>query len=591
MNFPDQRPDLRYDFRYTENSTYARAARLVVGHTDRGLVVDLGCGAGVLGLALAEAGYDYLGVDLDADAVGAARERGIAAEVIDLADIDDAIEPLRSFIGGRRIAAVSLLDVVEHLPEPDRTMGAIARLVDSLAGDAGAPLLVVSIPNVTHADLGAKLVTGRWDVTEVGLLDDTHITLFSEERLVDVMTRAGFVEVAADDNVHDRTEQEFPLDHPAIGRVTVLARFLRGLRRQGGSGPETYQFIRCYRRATVAERDERTAALAPRPTGRADDRAPHRDQPFLSVVVRTRGDRASLLDALTSLAAQTDDDFEVLVMVHHDDPSATVRVQRDVDGFAAEFSDRVRVVPVREGRRSRPLNVAIGIAVGRYIALLDDDDLATADWVERFRSGVVESPGTIVRAPCVLQWTSRADGGPDGTVISGFEAPYPVGFDYLDHVRRNRSPSCSYAVPLAAVRALGIGFDEDLEACEDWKFLMDVARWTGVTDVADPERPTATSIYRRSRDGGGSDGVVDPERWSRDHLAVAAHLAAEPSIVPAGSLMKVRQLYEVIEQRDEAIVALQNRVDALERSRIWALTAPLRRLAGLRSKLMVRRGE
>lgn len=581
------RPELRYDFGYTANSTYARAARLVAHDAEPGLVVDLGCGVGVFGLALAEAGFDYLGLDLDADAVAAACERGIDAAVLDLSDIGAATAPIADRVNGRRVVAVSLLDVVEHLPEPDRTMEAVAGLVDSLATVDGPPLLVVSIPNVTHADLGAKLVTGRWDVTEVGLLDDTHITLFSEERLVDVMTRAGFVEVSADDNVHDRTEQEFPLDHPAIGRTTVLARFLRSLRRRAGGDAETYQFIRCYRRAGDAERDELTAALAPRATGRADDPARRHDGAFLSVVVRTRGDRASLIDALTSLAAQTDDDFEVLVMVHHDDPDVVARVQRSVDAFAVDFSARVRVVAVREGRRSRPLNAALVEASGRYLAMLDDDDVVTADWVERFRDGAEESPGTIVRAPCVLQWTERSAGG--AVAVTGFEDPYPARFDYFDHVRRNRSPSCSYAVPLAAVRAFGVEFDEHLDACEDWKFLMDIARWTGVTDAVGSDRPTATSIYRRSRDGGGSDGIIDTEHWARDHMAVAAHLAAEPSIVPAGSLLKIRQLYETIEQREAEIVALANRVDALERSRVWKLTAPARRLAGLRSKLSRRR--
>jgi hypothetical protein len=44
-------------------------------------------------------------------------------------------------------------------------------------------------------------------------------------------------------------------------------------------------------------------------------------------------------------------------------------------------------------------------------------------------------------------------------------------------------------------------------------------------------------------------------------------------------------LTDEIEQRDEMIAALTNRVEALERSRAWRLTAPVRRLTALRSRL------
>jgi SAM-dependent methyltransferase len=42
---------------------------------DRGLVVDLGCGSGILSQALAEAGYDVLGIDISPAMIALARER------------------------------------------------------------------------------------------------------------------------------------------------------------------------------------------------------------------------------------------------------------------------------------------------------------------------------------------------------------------------------------------------------------------------------------------------------------------------------------------------------------------------------------
>lgn len=42
---------------------------------DRGLVIDLGCGSGILAQALAAAGYDILGIDLSAAMIALARQR------------------------------------------------------------------------------------------------------------------------------------------------------------------------------------------------------------------------------------------------------------------------------------------------------------------------------------------------------------------------------------------------------------------------------------------------------------------------------------------------------------------------------------
>ena len=42
---------------------------------DGGLVVDLGCGSGILSQAMAEAGYDVLGIDISPAMIALARER------------------------------------------------------------------------------------------------------------------------------------------------------------------------------------------------------------------------------------------------------------------------------------------------------------------------------------------------------------------------------------------------------------------------------------------------------------------------------------------------------------------------------------
>lgn len=549
--------ELRYDFGFTWTSTYARAARLIASSVRSGTVVDLGAGVGSQAEPLDHFGFGYIGLDVDPANVEAMRERGRSAAVVDLTgdDVVDRVIAALSDLGlsdDEPIAAVTMLDVVEHLPDPARVLGVVRTLVERLATRRPdeAPLFVVSIPNVAHLDIAAKLLGGRWDVTDVGLLDDTHITLFDEARLEREMHHAGFAECGRSDVVYPVTEQRFPVDLPGQGETT-LAAFLRDLHLRGTTAGETYQFVRAYR---VLPGVDEAPGLGTSAAPEADDAVEAVEPaPFLSVVVRTRGDRSSLTDTLTALAAQDDDDLEVLLMVHAPDDAAgdeaLAAVTPTVAAYPGRFRDRVHVHRVVGGGRSRPLNEALAVARGRYLGVLDDDDVVTGDWVGAFRRAAEREPGRIVRSRCVVQWMDEAANGvADFAAVSGFEAPYPDDFDLLDHIRANRSPTCSYAVPMEAVRTLGARYDEDLRVCEDWGFLLDLARFVGVAGD-----DAVTSVYRRWRGDGGSAGAEAERVWIDDHWKVVADLDTTPTLVPAGSLARIHRLYEYVERLEREL--------------------------------------
>ncbi len=266
--------------------------------------------------------------------------------------------------------------------------------------------------------------------------------------------------------------------------------------------------------------------------------------PFCSVVVRTQGTRRSLIDTLVALAAQTDRSFEVLLMVHHDDASLVERLRTVVDSFDNDFARTVSVHQVITEGRSAPLNAALTLATGRYLAVIDDDDIVTTQWVAVFRRMSERQPGALVRAGCVVQYIERrATPLLDFEVVSGFNAEYPDTMDFVDSVRTNRSPLCAFAVPLDTVREHGIVFDDTLRVCEDWKFQLDVARLAGV--VSDP---TITSVYRKWRGSGGSEAAEERDVWITDHERVVDDLDHVPTEFPPGTLRRVHDLYTRIEQ-------------------------------------------
>lgn len=250
-----------------------------------------------------------------------------------------------------------------------------------------------------------------------------------------------------------------------------------------------------------------------------------------TVIVRTQGRRPrALRDALGSLAAQTHADFDVVVVVHGaDDTAAAVRASLQ----EAIVPPRITVASVEGGGRSRPLNAGLDLATGDYVCVLDDDDLATSDWLAAFARGATAGPGTLIRAVTGSQeWTT------DGTQepvrpIGEIEHPFAAEFDLLAHMSRNDTPICAVALPRTLMNDLGIRFDEDLPVFEDWDLLMRVAMVAGVTSIAEE-----TSLYRRL-DHGNAHTAEDEEVWQKAHAAVIDRLSSRPVLLPAGDARRL----------------------------------------------------
>jgi LmbE family N-acetylglucosaminyl deacetylase len=238
--------------------------------------------------------------------------------------------------------------------------------------------------------------------------------------------------------------------------------------------------------------------------------------PFLSVVVRTQGYRlVELQDNLMSLACQTSRDFEVLLAGHDLDAHRVVEVDSVVAAFPAEFRSRVRRLQVTGGNRSRPLNEAIDRAAGRYVAFLDDDDVAFGRWVEAFQRVAVAHPGSVVWTQVVWQgvepvWCE------DRKTWPAIEPPqlFVPEFDLFAHLRENGTPNCGLAVPVECFRDEGVRFREDLPVFEDWDLVLQLAQLR-------PIRSTngVTALYRRGSKG--NSGVLHPpEEWESARVEV-----------------------------------------------------------------------
>lgn len=147
-------------------------------------ILDIGCGAGAFaGLVKgrsAETPPEIWGIEMDPTAAA------LAGRNLDRVMVGDAHTILPG-LPTEHFDCVVLNDVLEHLLEPGDLL---ARLGPALKPEA---VLVASIPNVRYffnvVDLA---VHGRWDYTDEGILDRTHLRFFTRGSMIRMFQEAGF---------------------------------------------------------------------------------------------------------------------------------------------------------------------------------------------------------------------------------------------------------------------------------------------------------------------------------------------------------------------------------------------------------------
>ena len=253
------------------------------------------------------------------------------------------------------------------------------------------------------------------------------------------------------------------------------------------------------------------------------------DAPFLSVLMRTQGKRDEMLkEALLSLEAQSDRDFEVILVIHRATDADKNRTLALLDSLSPLFKSQLTYRFLDTGTRSAPLNLALSVARGRYIAMLDDDDVVFENWVENFRKSAEAHDGMAIRCYGMTQfWT--ADTASDGHVsLQSAFAPQPTycePFDLQKHFTENYTPISCVALPRACHSVFGISFDETLTTAEDWDFLMRCVLICGVHDTKE-----ITFLYRLWQNAESSHTLHQEKEWLANRAYIMNKLNQIPYI-------------------------------------------------------------
>ncbi|WP_435181727.1 glycosyltransferase family 2 protein [Halorussus sp. AFM4] len=201
--------------------------------------------------------------------------------------------------------------------------------------------------------------------------------------------------------------------------------------------------------------------------------------PVVSVVIPTYNRADRLADAVGTVAEQTYDPIELVVVDDYSDVPVADHLDDDVaDRFAA--FEVIRHDENRGGAAAR--NTGMRAATGDYVALLDDDDRwepeKVARHVERFREGDV---GLVTSGSKVLD-----DDGNEIQRKTRFDMPRERDALTKTLLCKNVVGSCSAVMVDADVVEATGGFDERFPSWQDLEWYVRLSRHCRFGAVSEP---------------------------------------------------------------------------------------------------------
>ena len=150
---------------------------------DRVRILDVGCGTGSLTDVLTRGkGAKVYGIEPDSARAEVAKSRGI--------DVFCGVLSEEYLKNREPFDVVLFADVLEHVPDP----AALLRLAAMALKPQGTVL--ISVPNVAHWSMRLHLLRGRFDYTEIGICDATHLRWFTLKTIKGLLKSQGFEVVA-----------------------------------------------------------------------------------------------------------------------------------------------------------------------------------------------------------------------------------------------------------------------------------------------------------------------------------------------------------------------------------------------------------
>ncbi len=304
-------------------------------------VLELGAAVGYLSEYLSQrAACNLDAVELDPDMAREARRYCNRFLVCDLQR-----EILGRHFPGQYYDYVILADVLEHLSDPARVL----RQLPGLLRPGGR--LLVSVPNTAYAGLILELISGDLRYRPEGLLDRTHVRLFTRASILRLLEDCAF-------RVESIAPVPLPYEHSEFSELMSAADTDWVDRLTGLPDANAYQFV------ISAE-----AAQGDMP----------RSPPLVDVVLLAGGDEERLRQCILALSAYPQRTPYALFVLHAAGDARILACLDDIQG-------RIELQAIDSAGLPRVPHAAAIVARlpgGRDLVLLQDAARVHGDWLDR----------------------------------------------------------------------------------------------------------------------------------------------------------------------------------------------------------------
>ena len=167
----------RYLFNPSPHSSIQKIANII---PKRCKVLDVACCTGYLARVLKEKECEVVGIELDESAGNVARKFCKDVIIANVEAIDSLPYPKEYF------DVIVFADILEHLRRPDLALRKFKPYLKRTG------LCIVSLPNIARIEIRLSLLLGKFDYTEIGILDKTHLRFFTFKTAKQLIFNEGY---------------------------------------------------------------------------------------------------------------------------------------------------------------------------------------------------------------------------------------------------------------------------------------------------------------------------------------------------------------------------------------------------------------
>lgn len=153
---------------------------LIPGDRDYNCTLDVGCGVGNTSLQLGKIFNvkETVGLEIQEDI--AQKARGCLDRVYNMSAESESLP-----FNAKEFDLIIFADVLEHLYDPWTTLERYKKFLKPNG------LVLISLPNIQNWRIIYNLIRGRWQYTDYGIMDKTHVRFFTVSSAAEMVKKSG----------------------------------------------------------------------------------------------------------------------------------------------------------------------------------------------------------------------------------------------------------------------------------------------------------------------------------------------------------------------------------------------------------------